>query len=282
MSTDRDVTRQLRSWLKEDQHEDADRLLDLVLAQVDTTPQRQPVWLAWRRPLMNTYLRYGVVAATLLVAAVIGIQLFGGPSVSNPGPTATPSPSPSPTPAPESWLAGSIQVGRNEASLGGISFSFSIPTGSRVGTGGWVRTQFDGMINKFPPGNWIGFLNHFDVVASDPCAGTTTAVGPSVEDMANALTTIPGTEADEPVDATVGELPAKLVTLTVNDDIDCAPESFWIYGPDSAYPNSVQSTIRVWVFELNGSRYSIYSNQEGTDAEQAQEITEIVESIQID
>ena len=40
MSTDRDVTRIVRSWLHEDAHEDADRILNLVLDQIDTTPQR--------------------------------------------------------------------------------------------------------------------------------------------------------------------------------------------------------------------------------------------------
>ena len=40
MSTDRDVTRIVRSWLHEDAYEDADRILNLVLAEIDTTPQR--------------------------------------------------------------------------------------------------------------------------------------------------------------------------------------------------------------------------------------------------
>ena len=278
MSSDRDTTRIVRSWLDEGVTQLPDRVLDAVLDQVPATPQRRTFGLARRRSSMNTYLRVGAVAATLLIAAVIGIQVFSaGPNVSGPGPTSTQSPSPSPTPSPtpQAW-AGPIQVGRNDATLRGIRFSFGISSP------GWVKTQFDGMINKFPPGNWIGFLNDFDAVARDPCAGTTTAVGPSVAEMADALTTIPGTEAEAPVDATVGGLPAKLVTLTIYDDIECDPSSFWIYGLHSAYPNSVASTIRIWVFELDGTRYSIHSNQEGTDAEQAQEITEIVESIQFE
>jgi hypothetical protein len=229
---------------------------------------------------MNRFFALGAAAAVVVLGVFIGLQLFGG-NIGGPGPpvqpspTATPPPSPSPAPTPQAW-AGPIQVGRNEATISGIRFSF------RISSPGWVRTRWEGMINLFPPGNWIGFLNSFDSVSSDPCAGTTTAVGPSVADMADALTTIPGTEAEAPVDTTVGGLPAKLVVFTINDDIDCDPSSFWIYGPDSAYPNSVNSTIRTWVFELDGSRYSIHSNQEGTDAEQAQEITEIVESVQFE
>ncbi|MGH2455242.1 MAG: hypothetical protein ACRDHD_03170 [Candidatus Limnocylindria bacterium] len=281
MSTDRDTTRIVRSWLDEGVTQLPDRVLDAVLDRVPATPQRRATWWpAWRSPFMNTA-RIALATAAVVASAVIGYQLLGGPGVGNSQPTATPSPSVSPSPTPQPW-ADPIRVGRNEATIRGIRFSFRIPSDSSVGSGGWVRTQYDGMINKFPPGNWIGFLNSFDSVASDPCAGTTTPVGPSVADMADALTTIPGTEAEAPVDATIGGRPAKLVTLTINDDIDCAPSSFWIYGPDSAYPNSVNSTIRVWVFELDGTRYTIHSNQEGSDAEQAQEITEIVESIQVE
>ena len=42
MSTDRDTTRIVRSWLQTDEHESADRVLDAVLDQLDATPQRRP------------------------------------------------------------------------------------------------------------------------------------------------------------------------------------------------------------------------------------------------
>ena len=37
MSTDRNPTRIVRSWLRSDEHESADRVLDAVLDQLDTT-----------------------------------------------------------------------------------------------------------------------------------------------------------------------------------------------------------------------------------------------------
>ena len=44
MTAERDTTRVVRSWLRADEHESADRLLHTVLARLDTTPQRRPWW----------------------------------------------------------------------------------------------------------------------------------------------------------------------------------------------------------------------------------------------
>ena len=41
MSQKRDVTRIFRSWIREDQHESADRILGVVLDLLDATPQRR-------------------------------------------------------------------------------------------------------------------------------------------------------------------------------------------------------------------------------------------------
>ena len=255
------------------------RIAEATRAEIRITHQRRAMWWPARRhPTMNTYLRIGAVAAALLIAAVIGIQLFsGGPDVVSPGPTATPSPSLSPSPTPQAWVD-SIQIGTNEATVEGVRFSFRIPS-----QGDWARTEFEGIMNTMSlPASWVWFLGTIDSVASDPCTGATRVVGPSVTDLAEALTTIPGTEAEAIADATVGGQPAKLVTFTINDDIDCAPESFWLYGPDSAYPNGVDSMIKVWVFELDGTRYSIHSEQVVTDAAGVQEIADIVDSIRFE
>ena len=44
MSTDRDVTRIVRSWLEEGATALPDRVLDAVLDQVPSTSQRRPRW----------------------------------------------------------------------------------------------------------------------------------------------------------------------------------------------------------------------------------------------
>ena len=98
MSTDRDMTRIVRSWLRTDEHESADRVLDNVLALLDATPQRRSLWPTRRIVDMNSVAKLATAIAAVVVAAVVGINLL--PGGVGPGDDPTPSPSPSPSPSP--------------------------------------------------------------------------------------------------------------------------------------------------------------------------------------
>ena len=78
MDTGPDVTRIVRSWLHTDEHESADRVLGVVLDQLDTTRQRRPWWPARRIADMNTYAKLLIAAAAVVVVAVVGINLLPG------------------------------------------------------------------------------------------------------------------------------------------------------------------------------------------------------------
>jgi hypothetical protein len=95
MSTDRETTRLVRSWLDEGVTRLPDRVLDAVLDQVPATPQRRSWRLAWRFDQMNTYAKLIATAAAVLVVAVVGYQFLPGRSGPG-GQTAAPSPSPVP------------------------------------------------------------------------------------------------------------------------------------------------------------------------------------------
>ena len=280
MSTDRDTTRIVRSWLRTEENESADRVLDAVLDQLDTTPQRRTtLWPARTFPHVSNYAKLAMATAAVLTLVVVGMRLLPGSGTGGlvaPSPTATASPSPSPTPG---WPSGELEAGRHSVELNGVRFSFDVSPG-------WSTTQFQGMIRHLTPSNghwpWIGFLNTFDSVADQPCTSSAIPVGPTVDDFANAMTTIPGTEASEPSATTIGGVPAKFVELTINDDIGCQPTSFWLYGPDSAWPNSIDTTVRVWVFELDSTRYVIHSDQVGEDPEVSAMIVDVVESIEFE
>jgi hypothetical protein len=91
MSTDRETTRVVRSWLDEGVTKLPDRVLDLVLDQVPATPQRRSGWSAWRSYRMNTYAKLAAAAAAVLVVAVVGYQFLPGrPGNGGPGPSPTP------------------------------------------------------------------------------------------------------------------------------------------------------------------------------------------------
>jgi hypothetical protein len=57
MQIESDLTRIVRSWLRRDEHEAADRVLDNVLGLLDATPQRPAWWPARRLPHVNTQIR---------------------------------------------------------------------------------------------------------------------------------------------------------------------------------------------------------------------------------
>ena len=71
MSTERDVTRIVRSWLEEGVTALPDRVLDAVLDQVPATHQRRAWWPARRLREMNTPLRIAVAAVAVVAVAAI-------------------------------------------------------------------------------------------------------------------------------------------------------------------------------------------------------------------
>ena len=136
MSTDRDATRIVRSWLQTDDNESADRVLDAVLDQLDTTPQRRPRWVAWRFSDMNTYAKVALATAAVVVAALLGYSYLvarnvGGPSLVPSEPTPTPVPTPSSTPVPTLEMgAGALNAGSYRITdVEPFSITITVPAG---------------------------------------------------------------------------------------------------------------------------------------------------------
>ena len=76
MSNERDVTRSVRSWLRTDEQDSADRVLEAVLDALDTTPQRRRSWWPARRvDHLNALVKYGLVAACAYVCFLGGVML---------------------------------------------------------------------------------------------------------------------------------------------------------------------------------------------------------------
>jgi hypothetical protein len=222
MHTEPDVTRIVRSWLHEDEHDSADRVLAIVLAEVDTTRQRRAWWPAWRVPYMNGYAKLAIAAAAVLLVAVVGITLLpGGRGGVGGGPTASPSPSPTPSATPLSGFPnGPLAVGRHDVRLGDHPFSFDVPSAGWSGNGEYrlvkgIESAFFFYAN-LPTG-------HAQGVYADPCADEPApAPAQTAADLAAAVASIPGTTlVSGPTDVTIGGLPAKRVEFTITADKTC-------------------------------------------------------------
>jgi hypothetical protein len=292
MSTDRDLTRVLRSWLHEDAYEDADRVLDVVLDQLDTTPQRHASWLARRFPSMNNNLvRVALVAAVLVVAVIIGANMLPQTSV---GPSVSVEPSPSPAPSPTApprldlLPTGILTAGTYEIdAVFPVRLTFTVPDGFEHGTG-----ASDGVgIQGNPAGRGIEFQIASNVYP-DPChsfAGAANPpIGPSVDDLVAAMTSLVGFQAGPVTDITIGGLPAKAFDLTNEiDQSSCDGERvFTFVFADSSGSSGVGKgeRQRIYVMNVQGTRLMImtyyYSNETGsTDAAEAATLAAIIQSI---
>ncbi len=97
MRSERDTTRIVRSWLEGGSTAVPDRVLDAVLAELPSTPQRRSTWSRWRFQRVTTVKRIAVGAA--VIAVVVGVSVLG-PRSGVPGVGSPVSPAPSASPSP--------------------------------------------------------------------------------------------------------------------------------------------------------------------------------------
>ena len=94
MSSDRELTHIVRSWLEEGVNVLPGRVLDDVLAELPVTPQRRPWWRAWRTHLMNSTMKFAAAGAVALVVAIVGLALYFSRPAIAPAASSTPLPPP--------------------------------------------------------------------------------------------------------------------------------------------------------------------------------------------
>jgi hypothetical protein len=231
MSTDRDTTRVVRSWLEVGATALPDRVLDAVLDQLPTTPQRRS-WGAARRFLdMNTSIKLAIAAAAIVVVAFAGYTLLPSGNGLNGGPGPSSSPSPSPTPSPILNFAGSSYAPRTTYAIED-AFAVALPrmTFTMPATGWYAPLEawrigknvpggsdiFDLYVTPLIVGNIYTGGCHWRGTELDP------PVGPTVDDLATALSALDGASA--PTIVTVGGHPGKKVELSTPADLDAATE----------------------------------------------------------
>jgi hypothetical protein len=276
MSTDRDTKRIVRSWLRTDEHESADRVLDAVLDQLDTTPQRRAAWPAQRFPEVNSFAKLGLAAAAVAVAALLGFNYLvapntGGPKVGRP--ESTPAPSPTHTPSPTSYLI------TNEE---GIRVTLALP--NDWVPGGWlVNNGRDERTELAAIQVWAVTGNSY----ADPCRWTETALdpplGPTVDDLVTALENQLSREATT-TDVTLDGYAGKLVKMTVPTDAvfsECDSGQFRSW--DGRYHQGPGQQDDVYILDVDGLRLVLDAlSYPGSSAEDIEKLQQMLDTIQIE
>lgn len=243
---------------------------------------------------MNALPKLLVAAAAVVVVAVAGANLLsqgtspGGVGSASPSltPATTASPSSEPT-APASPTVppfpprGELAPGPGVASHLGVPFTFVVPAPE------WYSDGF----YFVKAAAFLAFWNEIANVYADPCQAVVLdpPVGPSPEDLADALSSLPGTDALEPVPDTIGGLDAIRVEFTIRDDILCQPQGFQLWqeqGATSAngrFAQALGQRERLWVLELGGVRTIISTTvQPDTPPAVVAELQSLVDSLEFD
>ena len=225
MNASHDISRIVRSWIREEEYGSADRVLQIVLSQLDTTPQRRPFWRAWRSPTMNSPVRYAIAGAAVLAVALIGYQFLprntgvpGAQLSAPPSATAVTQPSAAPEPSgtgltrppngpvpPGTYLMGT-----------GPTVLVTIPSG-------WVYNDEELRKHEGEPNEVALFVYRAGVsVFADACQseGTEEPVGPTAADLIAALQRQKNSEVSDPVDVTLAGLPASRFEVSAPVDLD--------------------------------------------------------------
>jgi hypothetical protein len=318
MSTDRDVTRIVRSWLEEGATALPDRILDAVLDQVPATRQRRSWWPAWRFREMNTSIKLAIAAAAVVVVAIVGINLLPGTAtVGGPGTTATPPPAPSSSPSRSTSPSPSpARIPNGPLAAGTYSFQpFAGPGGLCVGQAGCIEagaeddpirvtftlpdgwSSLDGGLvpsdeGYSPPGGAALIVMRGGWLYSQLCAGPGPDIptGTSVDQFVTALVDHPDLDVTSPVDVTLGgfsgqylelRAPANTTTSELGPDPDGC--NFYFVWEPGIYAQGPNARWRIWVLDVDGVRVVVRSDSfPGTSPQVQAQLQSIVDSIRIE
>ncbi len=272
MSTDRDVTRIVRSWMDEGATQLPDRVLDAVLHQIPATQQRRPVRAAGRVFSMNPRFLFwaGVAAALAMIVFALAPRSNVGTHTKSPGPSTSPSA------LSQGLLADSLSPGTYR-----IDQLFPVPATFELSAGWSLNAEFGpGKVELSKPvrsGIDAAYLSFFVVsnAYADPChtedGPMAPPLGPSVDELVNVLTTPSGFHPGPISEVTVGGFRGKSFDLTNTLDPPlCSADAsgnlsqFTYPGTDSDLKD-VQRTVgvtgfqhqRFWILDVHGTRLTI-------------------------
>ena len=304
MTTDRETTRIVRSWMQLGVDQMPERVLDAVLDELPTTPQRRSLRPAWRSLQMPNVIKLAAAAVAVLVVAVVGFQLLpasggiGGPAAT-PAPTGTPTPvpthTPTPSPSPSVIAVGAtntpLKAGTYRVADPFKPFTISFPAPWTISAAEQTGVAF----YRTEPANFAPsvIIDRVHRVYSDPChpdsSSQPRAETAPVADLVAQLRAMKGFTAGPVSDVTLGGHPAKSFRLTNAITLDAAlkcegsPLDIWEGGLGRNTTNQ-GATDQIWVVDVNGTPITIdaQSVPGKTPADLVAEVEQVVESIHFD
>ena len=140
-----------------------------------------------------------------------------------------------------------------------VDLAFDIPDGGPPGWHAGTATDKTAIVLRYTPPDVTRVFAFFaaDSVPIDACDAAAGAreppIGPSVDDLVAALSTVPGLQATAPIDVTVGAFRGNEVTLTAESEPDCAEVTAFASG-DEAHSFANGDTFRVQILDVAGTR----------------------------
>lgn len=264
MAEDKDVTRIVRTWLRNDDGASADAVLETVLFELATTPQHRLWPLPARFGRMSRRARLGVAlgaAAVLVLVAGSFWRVFDAPA----GVGTSPSPAPtgrtwsSGAPQPRPLEGGVLPAGRVLLADAGITFSVEVTAGwEHFGdsSGNYISKSVrgpqgaEGVIfwTAYPASGEVAYECHYL---------RSRGVAASANELAAFVTEVPGTEVVAgSAEVTLDGLPAHRATIVVRDDVGCDPGFFFLYPNvfgGALWPETEPGdTVTAWIVDVAG------------------------------
>jgi hypothetical protein len=218
-------------------------------------------------------------AAAVVVAALLGIRFLlpGAQGLGGTGPTPTPTPIP-----PSLPQAGIIDPGTYTLEAEGLDATLTVPAG-------WSPLEQRGVTKgrgeTFVVVTFWPFPTEFDRVYSDPCRWKTSIidppVGPTVDDLANALAAQALRGDAIPADVTVDGYDGKYLEMRVPTDIDFADcDDGFFYSWGGRFHQGPGQIDGVYILDVDGQRQVLIAHHmPGASAADLAEQQAIVESI---
>lgn len=241
-----------------------------------------------------------VVPLVVLVVAGCAATLTQPPSAgpgSNALPTASPLASPSPTLRAYTW-PGRLAAGTYTTSFVWdmpIVVTFTVPDGWMSRDTEIIKDPVSRVGEVGGPRGRSVVVALVDNVYADPCRGVEhdPPVGPSVEDLADALAGLAGVDSTVPVPVTLADYTGAYVELSIGPDAGCdvANVHLWTTRPEwmkSGSPSggtvfrAEREHYRIWVLDVAGSRLLLAAvSAADSTVEDLAELQAVLDSIEL-